>query len=57
MLLQELAHGEALDLLIPKDGGHGIIGGEVLLVLGVLELLLLQVGPESLDTLNEKVVI
>ena len=57
MLLQELRHREALDLLISEDGGHGLIRGEVLLVLGVLEFLLLQVGPESLDTLNERVVL
>ena len=57
MLLQELTHSETLDLLIAEDGGHGVIRGEVLLVLGVLESLLLQVGPESLDTLNERVVI
>ena len=30
---------------------------DVLLVVGVLEVLLLYVGPESLDTLNERVVI
>ena len=57
MVLQELRHSETPDLLIPEDGSHGLIRGEVLLVVGVLEVLLLQVGPESLDTLNERVVI
>ena len=52
MLLQVFGHTETLDLLITKDGSHGFIGSEPLLVLGVLELLLLQVGPESLDTLQ-----
>lgn len=57
MVLQVLRHSETPDLLISEDGSHGLVGGEVLLVLGVLEVLLLHVGPESLDTLNEKVVI
>ena len=57
MVLQELHHSETPDLLISEDGSHGLIRGEVLLVVGVLEVLLLQVGPESLDTLNERVVI
>lgn len=57
MLLQVLGHAEALDLLISKDRSHGLIGSEPLLVGGVLELLLLQVGPEPLDALNERVVI
>ena len=57
MLLQELAHAEALDALVAEDWLHGVVRGEELLVFWVLEVLLLQVGPESLDTLNEKVVI
>ena len=57
MLLHELHHGETLDLLIPENGGHGLIGSEVLPVLGVLEILLLQVSPEPLDNLNERVVL
>ena len=54
MLLQVLGHTEALDLLVSKDGSHGLIRSEPLLVLRVLEFLLLQVGPEPLDTLNER---
>ena len=54
MLLQVLRHGESPDLLLSKDRGHGLIGGEHLLHLGVLEVLLLQVSPEPLDTLKEK---
>ena len=54
MVLQELAHREALHLLISKDGGHGLIGSEPLPVLRVLQVLLLQIGPEFLDTLNER---
>ena len=55
MLLQVFGHTEALDLLISEDGGHGLIGGEPLLVLGVLEFLLLQIGPESLHTLKRRI--
>ena len=51
MLLQILGHAEALDLLVSKDGSHRGVGGEPLLVLGVLQLLLLEIGPEPLNTL------
>ena len=54
VLLQELSHGETLELLLPKHGSHGLIGGVVLLCLGILEVLLLQVSPEPLDTLKER---
>ena len=57
VLLQVLGHAEALDLLISKDRSHGLVRGEPLLVLGVLEFLLLQVGPEPLHALNERYVI
>ena len=52
MLLQELAHAEGLDPLVPEDGLHGLVRGEELLVVGILEVLLLQVGPEPLDALR-----
>ena len=52
MLLQELAHAEGLDPLVPEDGLHGLVRGEELLVVGILEVLLLQVGPEPFDDLT-----
>ena len=55
VLLEVFGHTEALDLLISEDGGHGSIGSEPLLVLGVLEFLLLQIGPESLHTLQREI--
>ena len=51
MLLQILPHSKTTDLLISKDGSHGFIRGETQLVLGVLKSLILQVGPDSLETL------
>ena len=54
MLLQVFHHGETLDLLSSKHGGHGLIRGVVLLGLRILEVLLLQIGPESLDTLKRR---
>jgi hypothetical protein len=36
MVLQILGHAEGLDLLLAKDGLHQLVGGEPLLVLGVL---------------------
>ena len=52
--LQVLGHTETLDLLSPKDGSHGVVGGEPLLVLGILEILLLEVGPQTLGALNQR---
>ena len=52
MLLEVLAHAEGLHPLVAEDGLHGGIGGEVLLVLGILKVVLLQVGPEPLDALE-----
>ena len=49
--LEELGHTEGTNLVLSEDGDHLGVGGEVLLVLGVLELLALDVGPESLDDL------
>ena len=52
MLLQILGHAEGLDLLVSKDWSHRGVGGEPLFVLRVLQIFLLQVGPQSLDTLD-----
>ena len=52
MCLQMLGHAEGSDLLCSKDGDHLFVGVEELLVLGILKLLLLDVGPESLDDLG-----
>ena len=54
MLLEVLGHPEAPDLLLSEDGSHGFIRSEPLLVLGVLEVVLLQVGPKLLDTLQKR---
>ena len=52
--LQVLGHTETLDLLRPEDGSHGVIGSEPLLVLGILQVLLLEVGPETLGALKQR---
>ena len=52
MILEELAHAEGLHPLVAEDGLHGGVGGEELLVLGILKVVLLQVGPEPLDALK-----
>ena len=49
---EKLGHAEGTDLLGAENLGHLLVGGEVLLVLGVLEVVLLQVGPELLDALG-----
>merc|ERR1712045_1066522 len=50
--LEELGHAEGADLVLSEDGLHLGVGLEVLLVLGVLELVRLEVGPDSLDYLG-----
>ena len=52
MGLEELGHPEGTDLLLSEDGLHLGVGDEVLLVLGVLQLVGLDVSPESLDNLG-----
>ncbi len=52
MSRKELGHGERPDTIRAKDLGHLLVRGEELLVLGVLEVVLLQVGPQLLDALG-----
>jgi hypothetical protein len=49
---EELCHAEGTDAVVTEDLGHLLVGGEVLLVSGVLEVVFLQVGPELLDALR-----
>merc|ERR1719189_257501 len=49
MSLQVFGHAESLDLLSAENGGHLLVRGEILLVLGILEVLGLEVSPKSLD--------
>ena len=46
---EELGHTESADAVVTEDLGHLLVGGEELLVLGVLEIVLLEVGPQELD--------
>merc|ERR1712210_37515 len=48
--LEELGHAEGADLVVPEDRLHLGVGLEVLLVLGVLELVGLEVGPDLFTT-------
>ena len=49
--LQVFRNAEALDLLLPEDRLHGLIGSEPLLPIGILQVFLLQVTPHPLDYL------
>jgi len=49
---QELGHGEAAQPLAPEHLGHLLVRDEELLVLRVLEVVLLDVGPQLLDALG-----
>ena len=46
---QELGHTEGADSVCSENLSHLLVGCEELLVLGVLEVVLLQVGPQLLD--------
>jgi hypothetical protein len=48
---QELGHPEGLDPLAAEDRLHELVRGEPLLVLRVLQVLLLEVGPQALHDL------
>merc|ERR1712203_482703 len=48
--LEELGHTEGTNLVLSEDGDHLGVGSEVLLVLGVLQLVGLDVGPEPVTT-------
>lgn len=50
MLCDELGHLEHVDhLLAPEDFLQGVIGVDVALVVGILELVLLDVRPQRFD--------
>ena len=52
MSLEMLGHPKRLLPLLAKDGLHLLVRGEPLLVLRVLELVLLEVGPQMLHHLR-----
>ena len=45
---EELLHAKGADAISTEDLGQLLVRGEVLLVLGVLEIVLLEVGPDKL---------
>lgn len=49
---EKLGHGEAPHSLCAKDLGHLLVGSEELLVLRILEIVLLEVGPQLLHALG-----
>ena len=49
---EELLHAEGADAISTEDLGHLLVGGEILLVLGVLEIVLLEVGPNELGAFS-----
>ena len=51
---QELGHTEATDLVCTEDFGHLLVGGEVLFVVGVLKVVLLDVGPKTLGAFSAR---
>jgi len=52
MCREKFGHRESPDAVGSEDLGHLLVWGEELLVLGVLEIVLLQVGPQLLDALG-----
>ena len=54
MFLQVFRHAEALNLLLPEDRLHGLVGSEPLLLLRILQVILLQVVPQLLHYLRPR---
>lgn len=52
MVLEELGHAEGPDLLRAEHGLHLLVWGEELLVFWVLQVVLLQVGPKTLNAFS-----
>ena len=46
---EELGHAEGADAVGAENLGHFLVGGEVLPVLGILEVVLFQVSPKLFD--------
>ena len=46
---EELGHAESADAIVAENLGHLLVGGEELLVLGVLQIVLLEVSPKKLN--------
>ena len=46
---EELGHAKSADTIGTEDLGHFLVGDEELLVLGVLQIVFLQVSPQKLD--------
>jgi len=49
---KELGHTEGTDAVVAENLGHLLVGVEELLVLGVLEVVLLDVGPQLFDAFS-----
>ena len=52
MIPKVLSHTEAFDTVFAKNLGHLPVGGDEGLVVGVLQVVLLEVGPQVFDTLR-----
>ena len=46
---EELGHAKSTDTIAAENLGHLLVGGEELLVLGVLQIVLLEVSPKKLN--------
>ena len=49
---QKLGHSESTDLIISENLCHLLVGDEELLVFGVLQIVLLNVGPQLFDAFS-----
>ena len=54
MVAQELVHGEHVNSILLEDGTEGVVASNLSLVLGILEIMLFEVGPQSLDRLRPR---
>ncbi len=52
MIREVLRHTEGPDTVLAKNFGHLPVGGEKDFVVGILQVVLLDVGPQVFDTLS-----
>ena len=54
MIAQDLVHGEHVHSILLEDGTEGVVASNLSLVFGILEVMLFEVGPQSLDRLRPR---
>ena len=54
VFVEVLGHAEAIHLLVPEDIGHLLIWSEQPTIVRILQLVLLNIGPQPLNNLGTR---